>query len=73
MRVAIVDGAREKDLANWKSDESYWIEDGGKLNIVYKWRCAACGNREREQTNFCSYCGKRMKKDYEVKGKDGAR
>ena len=69
MRLRFVDGLTDIKVEQDTSTESHWIDDGGRLNIVYKWQCAVCGNREREKRNYCSYCGRRMtnSKSYEAK------
>ena len=43
-------------------NHSYWMEEKGLMN-VYKYICNHCGNREREKTNYCSYCGYIMDED----------
>ena len=50
-------GDKLKEYRIKERDKAHWIIDGSKMIIVYKYKCSNCGNREREKTNFCSYCG----------------
>jgi hypothetical protein len=64
MRLKQVDKLQRVSERRQTEDRSYWIEEKG-LGTVYRFICAHCGNREREKTNFCSYCGYVMDKDDE--------
>lgn len=43
---------------------AHWIEDG-KLLVLMKYSCSACGNRSVYKDNYCSYCGAKMDEEEE--------
>lgn len=61
MRMRI--GDKLKDYSVGFRDHAHWIEDGGRLMIIQKYKCSNCGNRSAEKSNFCSFCGARMDED----------
>ncbi len=71
MRLKEVDKLRRTAHKRETKDHSFWLEEKG-LGTVYKYICNHCGNREREKTNYCSYCGYMMDQLGEIQEvKDG--
>lgn len=70
MRLKEADKLRRTTHRRETSDHSFWLEEKG-LVTVYKFICNQCGNREREKTNYCSYCGAKMDEEESHDNNDG--
>lgn len=47
--------------------EAEWIEDGYLDKPIV---CSHCGTESESETNYCSYCGRKMKKGWWHKNDD---
>lgn len=65
MRMRVGDKLRDYNIGF--REHAHWIDDGGRMLIVQKYKCSNCGNRSSEKSNFCSFCGARMDEDEKVK------
>ena len=65
MRLRVGDKLRDYEIEH--REHAHWIDDGGRLLVVLKYKCSNCGNRSAEKSNYCSFCGARMDEHEKIK------